>query len=238
MSLEALKQTDPEIHALCVAEERRQAEKIRLIPSENYVSHGGARGVRHGADEQVLRGLRRASATTRASSSSTRSRRWRSSAPRRSSAPSTPTSSPTPARRPTWPSTSPSCTPGDTIMGMALPHGGHLTHGWNVSITGRLWKSVQYGVRKETGRVDMDEVRELAREHKPEADLLRRHGHPAHDRLRGLRRDRARGRRRPRGRHRAHRRAWSPAARTRRRSPTPTSSRPRRTRRCAARAAA
>jgi glycine hydroxymethyltransferase len=52
--------------------------------------------------------------------------------------------------------------PGDTIMGMAVPMGGHLTHGWNVSVTGLWFNSVQYGVRKETGRVDLDEVRDLA----------------------------------------------------------------------------
>src|SRR6478609_3047283 len=57
--------------------------------------------------------------------------------------------------------------PGDTVMGMALPAGGHLTHGWNVSITGSYFKSVQYGVRKDTHRVDLDEVRELARKEKP-----------------------------------------------------------------------
>src|SRR5436305_9710719 len=57
--------------------------------------------------------------------------------------------------------------PGDTVMGMALPAGGHLTHGWNVSITGSYFKSVQYGVRRDTHRVDMDEVRELARKEKP-----------------------------------------------------------------------
>src|SRR5207237_3283329 len=57
--------------------------------------------------------------------------------------------------------------PGDTIMGMGLPAGGHLTHGWPVSITGKYFKSVPYGVRKEDGRVDLDEVRELARTHRP-----------------------------------------------------------------------
>ena len=57
--------------------------------------------------------------------------------------------------------------PGDTVMGMGLPAGGHLTHGWNVSITGAYFKSVQYGVRRDTHRVDMDEVRELARKEKP-----------------------------------------------------------------------
>jgi glycine hydroxymethyltransferase len=59
------------------------------------------------------------------------------------------------------------CQPGDTVMGMALPAGGHLTHGHNVSITGRYFKSVQYGVRKTDHRIDMAEVRDLAREHRP-----------------------------------------------------------------------
>ena len=57
--------------------------------------------------------------------------------------------------------------PGDTMMGMALPMGGHLTHGWGVSATGKWFRSVQYGVRRETGTVDMDEVRELARKERP-----------------------------------------------------------------------
>ena len=59
------------------------------------------------------------------------------------------------------------CAPGDTIMGLALPAGGHLTHGHNVSITGKYFRSVQYGVRKDDHRIDMDEVRDLAREHRP-----------------------------------------------------------------------
>src|ERR1035437_3321562 len=57
--------------------------------------------------------------------------------------------------------------PGDTVMGMALPMGGHLPHGWGVSATGKWFHSVQYGVRRETGRADMDEVRELARKERP-----------------------------------------------------------------------
>jgi glycine hydroxymethyltransferase len=57
--------------------------------------------------------------------------------------------------------------PGETVMGLGLPAGGHLTHGWNVSITGKYFKSVPYGVRKEDGRIDMDEVRRLAKEHQP-----------------------------------------------------------------------
>jgi glycine hydroxymethyltransferase len=57
--------------------------------------------------------------------------------------------------------------PGDTVMGMALPMGGHLTHGWPVSVTGKWFHSVQYGVRADTGRVDLDEVRDLARRERP-----------------------------------------------------------------------
>ena len=52
--------------------------------------------------------------------------------------------------------------PGDTVMGMALPMGGHLTHGWNVSVTGKWFHSVQYVVEKDTGLVDFNKVRELA----------------------------------------------------------------------------
>ena len=57
--------------------------------------------------------------------------------------------------------------PGDVILGMNLSHGGHLTHGSPVNFSGRLFKVVSYGVRKETGRIDYDEVAALAREHKP-----------------------------------------------------------------------
>ena len=58
------------------------------------------------------------------------------------------------------------CNPGDTIMGLKLPDGGHLTHGWKVSATAMFYKSFPYHV-KEDGRVDMDEVWALAKEHKP-----------------------------------------------------------------------
>ena len=57
--------------------------------------------------------------------------------------------------------------PGDTVMGMALPMGGHLTHGWGVSVTGKWFRAVQYGVRRESGLVDLDEVRELALAERP-----------------------------------------------------------------------
>ncbi|MDV6011288.1 serine hydroxymethyltransferase [Haloechinothrix sp. LS1_15] len=57
--------------------------------------------------------------------------------------------------------------PGDTIMGLDLAHGGHLTHGMKINFSGRLYNVVAYQVEKETGRIDMDEVARLAREHRP-----------------------------------------------------------------------
>ena len=57
--------------------------------------------------------------------------------------------------------------PGQTLLGMSLAHGGHLTHGHPVSISGKLWKAVQYGVRLEDGLIDYDEVERLAKEHRP-----------------------------------------------------------------------
>ncbi|HEY5340834.1 MAG TPA: serine hydroxymethyltransferase [Candidatus Aquilonibacter sp.] len=57
--------------------------------------------------------------------------------------------------------------PGDTILGMSLAHGGHLTHGTKVSFSGKLYNALAYGVRKDSELIDFDEVRALAREHKP-----------------------------------------------------------------------
>lgn len=59
------------------------------------------------------------------------------------------------------------CQPGDTILGMSLAHGGHLTHGASVSFSGRIYNAVQYGLNPETGEIDYDQVEALAKEHKP-----------------------------------------------------------------------
>ncbi|MBI2874124.1 MAG: serine hydroxymethyltransferase [Firmicutes bacterium] len=57
--------------------------------------------------------------------------------------------------------------PGDVVLGMSLPHGGHLTHGSPVNFSGRLYRFVSYGVHPETHRIDFEEVRRLAHEHRP-----------------------------------------------------------------------
>ena len=59
------------------------------------------------------------------------------------------------------------CKPGDTILGMSLAHGGHLTHGASVSFSGRIYNAVQYGLNADTGEIDYAEVERLALEHKP-----------------------------------------------------------------------
>lgn len=57
--------------------------------------------------------------------------------------------------------------PGDTVLGMSLAHGGHLTHGSHVSFSGKIYNAVQYGIDPVSGQIDYDEVQALANEHKP-----------------------------------------------------------------------
>jgi glycine hydroxymethyltransferase len=164
--IELLKSQDPEVYELCQAEERRQEEKIRLIPSENYVSKAvlaasssvftnkyseGYPGKRYYEGQQLVDPLEeltinRAKALFGAAHANVQPY------------------SGSPANLAVYLAF---LKPGDKVMGLALPMGGHLTHGWNVSITGKYFQSVQYGVRKDTGRIDYDEVRDLARKERP-----------------------------------------------------------------------
>ncbi len=57
--------------------------------------------------------------------------------------------------------------PGDTVLGMSLAHGGHLTHGASVNFSGKTYHAVQYGIRPDTGEIDYDQLAALAQEHKP-----------------------------------------------------------------------
>ena len=129
-------------------------------------------------------------------------------------------------------------TVGDTILGLDLANGGHLTHGMKLNFSGKLYNPVAYHVVPETGLVDMDEVRGAGARAPAHGDHRRLVGLPAPARLRAVPRDRRRGRRQAVGRHGALRRASSPPACTPARCRTRTSSRPRRTRRSAARVVA
>jgi glycine hydroxymethyltransferase len=70
------------------------------------------------------------------------------------------------------------CQPGDTILGMNLSHGGHLTHGHPLNFSGKFFKVVAYGVRKEDERIDYDEMARLAREHKPKVVVVGASAYP------------------------------------------------------------
>src|SRR6188474_2680614 len=164
--IDVLKSSDPEVFELCRAEEKRQADKIRLIPSENYVSKAvleasssvftnkyseGYPGKRYYEGQDFVDPLEqltidRAKALFGAQHANVQPY------------------SGSPANLAVYLAF---LKPGDKVMGLALPMGGHLTHGWNVSITGKYFQAVQYGVRKDTGRIDYDEVRDLARKEKP-----------------------------------------------------------------------
>jgi glycine hydroxymethyltransferase len=157
---------DPEVADLIDAEARRQYEKIRLIPSENYVSLAvleasgtvltnkyseGYPGRRYYEGQQVIDPLealaaRRAEALFGVDHANVQPY------------------SGSPANLAVYMAFA---EPGDTVMGMSLPMGGHLTHGAAVSVSGKWFRAVQYGVRADTGRVDLDQVRDLALAERP-----------------------------------------------------------------------
>jgi glycine hydroxymethyltransferase len=162
----SLATADPAVHELCRAEERRQAEKIRLIPSENYTSRavleasGSVFANKYSEGYPQKRYYEGQQFTDPLEELAQKRARDLFGADHANVQPY----SGSPANLAVYLAF---LKPGDKVMGLALPMGGHLTHGWNVSITGKYFQSVQYGVRKDTGRIDYDEVRDLARKEKP-----------------------------------------------------------------------
>jgi glycine hydroxymethyltransferase len=158
--------TDPVIAGLVQAEAERQHDKIRLIASENYVSSAvleatgtvltnkyseGYAGKRYYEGQQIVDpvetlAVERAKALFGAEHANVQPY------------------SGSPANLAVYLAF---MNPGDTVLSMDLPMGGHLTHGSPVSVTGKWFKPVHYGVRRETGRVDMDDVREIALRERP-----------------------------------------------------------------------
>ncbi len=158
--------TDPEIAALIEGEAQRQFAKLRMIPSENYVSLAvleasgsvltnkyseGYAGRRYYEGQQFvdpIETLAKQRAQELFGVDHANVQPYSGS----------------PANLAVYLAF---LSPGDTVMGMALPMGGHLTHGWSVSVTGKWFRSVQYSVRADTGRVDFDEVRDIAFRERP-----------------------------------------------------------------------
>ena len=91
--------------------------------------------------------------------------------------------------------------PGDTLLGLELAHGGHLSHGMRINVSGKLYDIVAYHVDRETSLIDMDEVARLAHEHRPKMIVAGWSAYPRAARLRPLPGDRRRGRRLPVRRH-------------------------------------
>ncbi len=158
--------SDPDIAELIQGEARRQRDKIRLIPSENYVSVAvleasgsvltnkyseGYPGRRYYEGQQFIDPIEQIA-------------RQRAEQVFGVEHANVQPYSGSPANLAVYLAF---MAPGDTVMGMALPMGGHLTHGWPVSVTGKWFRPVQYGVRADNGRLDLDEVRELALRERP-----------------------------------------------------------------------
>jgi glycine hydroxymethyltransferase len=161
-----LQATDPEICSLIRAEEQYEFETLRLIPSENYASaavmeavgsvlmnkysegYPGKRyyeGQRY-VDQVEELAIERAKSLFGVEHANVQPH------------------SGSPANMAVYYAL---LEPGDTIMGLALPHGGHLTHGWEVSFSSRFYRSVQYTVDKKTHLIDYDAVRDLAKKERP-----------------------------------------------------------------------
>jgi len=161
-----LQKTDEKVYQLTLQEEKRQKRTIRLIPSENYVSAAvreatgswltnkyseGYPGKRYYEGQEVtdvVEDLARQRAKSIFGADHANVQALSGS----------------PANLAAYLTLA---EPNDTIMGLALPDGGHLTHGWKVSITGKLFHSVQYGLNPQTGRLDFNQIEELAKQHKP-----------------------------------------------------------------------
>ncbi len=143
-------------------EPQSRADRLRELRLGRRPGGGGLR-----PHQQVRRGVSRAGATTVAARWWTWSRNWPSPGPRSCSAPSTSTCSRTPGAQANMAVYFTLLKPGDVVLGPNLSHGGHLTAGSPVNYSGKFYSIVAYGVRRDTERVDLDEVRDLARQHRP-----------------------------------------------------------------------
>ncbi len=162
----SLEATDPTISSLIAQETKRQASKLRLIPSENFASAAvlaatgspltnkyseGYYGKRYYEGQEIIDqveelAIERAKSVFGSEHANVQPY------------------SGSPANLAAYLAF---CEPGDKIMGMHLPSGGHLTHGWKVSISGKFFNAVQYQVDKETGCIDLDQVRDMAMKERP-----------------------------------------------------------------------
>ncbi len=158
--------TDPEIFQMIKDEERYQVESIRLIPSENYTS----RAVMEATGSVLANKYSEGYPGKRYYEGQRNIDRLESLVQERAKAlfhvehANVQPYSGSPANFAVYVAL---LKPGDKIMGMALPHGGHLTHGWTASATSRFWKAVRYEVEETTHLIDYDRVRAMALAERP-----------------------------------------------------------------------
>lgn len=166
MNLEHLKQTDPEIYEAILKETEREQNKILLIASENYASRAvleaqGSVFTNKYAEgypsKRYYGGCEYADAVERLAIERAKELFGAEHV-------NVQPHSGTQANMAVYFAF---LKPGDTILGMNLAHGGHLSHGASVNFTGLFYNTVSYGINKDTGYIDMDEVRNLAIQHKP-----------------------------------------------------------------------
>lgn len=163
---DALRKTDPEIAGLIDAESQRQTESLRLIASENYASKAVQEAVGSPlankysegyAGKRYYEGQEHIDKVERLAVGRIKQVFGAEHA-------NVQPYSGSPANLAVYFALAEL---GDTVMGLGLPHGGHLTHGWHVNFSGRFYNAIQYPVNRESELIDYDEVRRLANEHKP-----------------------------------------------------------------------
>ena len=162
----ALEQYDPQIHELIRQEEARESGSIRLIPSENYVSKAVMQASGSCLTNKYAEGYpnKRYYEGQQVTDLIETTARERAKKLFKADHANVQPYSGSVANLAAYLAL---IKPGDTIMGLSLPHGGHLTHGWKVSVTSRIFNSVQYMVSPDTGRFDYNQIEEAAKKYKP-----------------------------------------------------------------------
>ena len=164
--LSALEQYDPQIYELLNQENARQSGAIRLIPSENYVSKavmqatGSCMTNKYAEGYPSKRYYEGQQVTDLIESLAVERAKKIFNADHANVQPYSGSVANVAAYAAL-------IDPGDTIMGLSLPYGGHLTHGWKASVTSKVYNSVQYEVDPDTGRLDFDKIRDLAKKYRP-----------------------------------------------------------------------
>lgn len=161
-----LSSSDPELSSLVLSESLRQRDKLRMIPSENYASRAVSEACGSALNNKYAEGYprKRYYEGQQFIDPIEELAQARLKALFNVDHVNVQPYSGSPANLAVYFAF---CKPGDTVMGLGLPHGGHLTHGWRVSITGSYFNSVAYSVRRSDHRIDLDEVRDLARANRP-----------------------------------------------------------------------